>query len=656
MHDIARDALGVPVSIPPADDHDHHLGPFDTFLDRYGEFVTPLICLFLVIAAWLLGEHTSAGTKTALAGVAIAGYPIIRNAIVSTISKGKLNAEVLVSIALIASVWVGEYIAGALVALMMLTGELLEDLTIARTGQAIRSLMSLEPVTARVIRDDREMELPIEEVVVGDLAVVQPGEKIPVDGVVVEGRGEVDQAAITGESVPVTKEPGSQVYGGTFNQLGALKIEVSRIGQDTTLARIIELVQKAQAEKPPIERIADRFSAWFTPVMLLLAGVVWGISGEVLRGVTVLVVACPCALVIATPTAVVAGIGNAARKGILIKGGAVLETISKLTVFAFDKTGTLTFGEPKVYQVQGFGDTTKEEVVRLAAAAEKNSGHPLAEAVLTHAHEKSLDYRAAEETQVIAGRGVEAVISESDRAGQIILVGNAALFQEREIEIGREEAAFLASATADGVTGILVAVNDKLVGGITIADTLRPEVNESVAALRTLDIQRVVMLTGDTEAVARSVMGNAGFDEIAAELLPEQKLDYIKQLKAGGKKVAMVGDGINDAPALVEADVGIAMGVAGTDSAIEAADIALTTDSLDRVAEAIALSRKTITVIKQSLVISIGINCFALLLASTGGIGPVAGAFIHNIGSIIVVGNSSRLIGYSYKKKIKRVS
>ncbi|PIE58226.1 MAG: heavy metal translocating P-type ATPase [Desulfobulbus propionicus] len=649
MHDIARDELGVPVSLQPADAG--HQSRFDQILTRYGDFVTPMISLFLVLAAWFLGEHSSAGTRAALGGIAIAGYPIIRNAVTSTISKRKLNAEVLVSIALIASVWVGEYMAGALVAVMMLTGELLEDLTIAKTGQAIRSLMSLEPLTARVIRDNQAIERPIGEVVVGDLVVVQPGERIPVDGVVSEGRGEVDQAAITGESIAVTKEPGCQVYGGTFNQLGVLQVTVSRTGQDTTLSKIIELVQKAQAEKPPIERIADRFSSWFTPVILSLAALVWGSTGEVLRGVTVLVVACPCALVIATPTAVVAGIGNAARKGILIKGGAVLETISKLNVFAFDKTGTLTFGEPQVYQVQGFGGFQQEEVLRLAASAEQNTGHPLAEAVLKHTRAKALEYRAADETRVIAGRGVQAVIRESGKPEQVILVGNPSFFREQGLEPGSEAASLLERAATEGVTGILVGRDDQIVGGITFTDTLRPEVHDSVAALRALAIERVVMLTGDTEAVARTILEDGGLDAIAADLLPEQKLDYVKRLQAEGKTVAMVGDGINDAPALVEADVGIAMGVAGTDAAIEAADVALTTDRLDRVAEAIALSRKTITVIKQSLAISIGINGVALLLASTGGIGPVAGAFIHNIGSIIVVGNSSRLLGYSYQRK-----
>lgn len=623
--------------------------------NQYGEFVIPLVCLLLIVIAWLKGEHTLSGSVIAMVALALAGYPILKNSVISTFTNGKLNAEVLVSIALIASVWVGEYVAGAMVALMMTTGELLENLTIARTGRAIRSLMDLEPETARIIRNGKEMEVPIQAVVLGDMVSVRPGERIPVDGTVIEGRGEVDQAAITGESMPVTKEPGSSVFGGTFNQLGALKVEVSKVGEETTLAKIIQLVHKAQADKPAIERIADRFAAWFTPAMLTLAALVWGLTGELLRAVTVLVVACPCAMVIATPTAVVAGIGNAARKGILIKGGAVLENISKLTVFAFDKTGTLTYGTPRVSLVNTFNTRAGEKIfnndlISLAATAEKNSGHPLATAILHYAHEHGVTYGDPDETQVIVGRGVKAKIGTSEGREREILIGNPALFEERDMTLPDEAATFIKKMRQGGRTGVLVADSGQIIGGIGISDTLRPEVKHSVEDLRALGIGKVVMLTGDTEAVAQATMAGAGLDDIAADLLPDQKLNFIRSLRSKGEKVAMVGDGINDAPALVEADVGIAMGSVGTDTAIEAADIALTTDDLERVAEAIALSHQTIAVIKQSFAISIGINVAALFIATIGGIGPVAGAFIHNIGSVIVVGNSSRLIGYQFKK------
>lgn len=642
MHDIAREAIvAQELKIPQI----VRKTRLDAFVERYREFINPVACIILIVFAWVQGETTPPGTYLALAAVVLSGYPIVRNSIVSTITNKKLNAEVLVTCALIASIWVGEYIAGAIVVLMMNIGELLEDITIAKTGEAVRSLMELESETARVLRDGREMEVAIDAVRIGDTVLVKAGEKIPVDGRVAEGRGEVNQAPITGESALIIKEQGDMVYAGTLNQLGILKIETTRRSTETAVSKIINLVRKAQAEKPPIERIADAFAGWFTPVMLALAGLVWLCTGEILRAVTVLVVACPCALVIATPTAVVAGIGNAARRGILIKGGAVLEVIGKLTTFVFDKTGTLTYGTPTVKVVRGFDGVSETEVLRIAGTAERNSEHPLAEAVLKHCTSQEAWPFDPDETEIIVGRGVIAKKGDDE-----FLVGNDRLFQERGIVLHAEAGQFLDETPGAGATAVLVGKNNTIIGGIGIADSLKPDVHASIHDIRQLGIKKVLMLTGDNKAVAQAIAEGAGLDDIIADLLPEQKLEYIKNLKAQGEKVAMVGDGINDAPSLVEADVGIAMGVIGTDAAIEAADIALTGDDLSKAAEAIALSRKTVSIIKQSLFISIAINGIALILASGGEIGPVVGAIIHNIGSIIVVGNSSRLIGYRFKK------
>lgn len=618
---------------------------FDRLAERYREFVNPLVCVILIAIAWLKGEADPPWIYLALAACVLSGYPIIRNSIVSTITNRKLNAEVLVTCALIASIWVGEYVAGAIVALMMNIGELLEEMTIAKTGEAMRSLMELEAEKARVIRNGREVEVDIDEVSIGDLLLVKPGEKIPIDGKVKEGCGEINQAPITGESCLVTKESGDEVYGGTLNQVGVLKIEVTRIHNETVISKIIDLVHKAQAEKPPIERVADRFASWFTPVMLSLAFLVWLVTGEVLRAVTILVVACPCALVIATPTAVVAGIGNAARRGILIKGGAVLEIIGKLSTFVFDKTGTLTYGTPKVRNIQGFGGVTEKEVLILAGTAEQHSEHPLAEAVLKRCDEEGARPFNPEDTKVIVGKGIIA-----KKEGKEILVGNERLFEEKGIILTSDARQFLNVVTASDATGVLVSHDSRMIGGISIADVLKEDVHISIQDIRRLGIKKILMLTGDKQNVARTVSAGAGLDDIVTDLLPEEKLDYIKKLKDQGDKVAMVGDGINDAPALVEADVGIAMGVMGADAAIEAADIALTGDDLSKASEAIALSRKTVTIIKQSLFFSVAINGMALILASTGDIGPIVGAIIHNIGSILVVGNSSRLIGYRFKK------
>lgn len=641
MHEVTREQL---IEKEVTTGIFHRARSFDAFIDHYGEFINPLSCVILILLAWLKGEGTPQGIYLALAAAVLSGYPIVRNSIVSTITNKKLNAEVLVTCALIASIWVGEYLAGAIVVLMMNIGELLEDITIAKTGEAVRSLMELEAETARVIRNGQEMEIDIEDVHVGDLVLVKPGEKIPIDGKVREGRGEVNQAPITGESVLIVKENGDEVFGGTLNQAGVLKVEVTRVGTETTISKIIDLVHKAQAAKPPIERIADRFAGWFTPTMLALAFLVWLVTGEILRAVTVLVVACPCALVIATPTAVVAGIGNAARRGILIKGGAVLEVIGKLTTFVFDKTGTLTYGTPTVRFVQAFGEMSGKEVLSLAGTAEKHSEHPLAEAILKRCREEETWPFDPDDTEVIVGRGI---IARKDN--KEIVVGNERLFEEKNIALTPESRQFLDDMSASGTTGVLVAHESKIIGGIGIADILKADVQQSIKDIRRLGIKKVLMLTGDNQNVAQAISEGAGLDEIVAGLLPEEKLEYIKKLKNQGDKVAMVGDGINDAPSLVEADVGIAMGVIGTDAAIEAADIALTGDDLNKVPEAIALSRKTVSIIKQSLFISIVINGIALILASTGAIGPIAGAVIHNFGSILVVGNSSRLISYKYK-------
>jgi Cd2+/Zn2+-exporting ATPase len=643
MHDVARDDI---VAKELAGAYPCRESRFDRFIDRYWVFSNPLACIILILIAWTEGETTPLGMNLALAACVLSGYPIVRNSIISTITNKRLNAEVLVTCALIASIWVGEYLAAAIVVLMMNIGELLEDITIAKTGEAVRALMELEADTARVIRNGREREIDIEDVELGDIVLVKSGEKIPIDGKIKEGRGEINQAPITGESALITKEPGDEVFGGTLNQLGVIKIEVTRVVTETILSKIVDLVHKAQAAKPPIERVADRFASWFTPVMLALAFFVWLITGEVLRAVTVLVVACPCALVIATPTAVVAGIGNAARRGILIKGGAVLEVIGKLTTFVFDKTGTLTYGTPAVRSVKTFYGMSEQQVLSLAGTAEAHSEHPLAGAILKYCREKEAWPSEPDATEIVVGRGIVAT-----KDGRNILVGNERLFEEKGFSLSAEARTFLTDVSEKGSTGVLIGHDDRIVGGIAIADAVRADVSQSIEDIRRLGIKRVLMLTGDNQKAARVLSEGAGLDDVVADLLPEDKLAYIKQLKSQGDVVAMVGDGINDAPALVEADVGIAMGVMGTDAALEAADIALTGDDLTKTSEAIALSRKTVSIIKQSIFISIVINGVALILASAGEIGPVVGAIVHNIGSVVVVGNSSRLIGYRFKKE-----
>jgi len=448
--------------------------------ERVGEFASPLLSLLFIITSWLSGsDKTSIGINLALTAVVLSGYPIVKNSIVSTIENRRLNAEVLVTSALFASIWVGEYLAGAIVVLMMNIGELLEDITISKTGQAIRKLIELSPETATVIRNRREVVVDAREVRIGDLVLVKPGERIPIDGIIDVGEGEVDQASITGESMAIHKKMGDEVYGGTINKAGVLIIRTTRVGKDTTLSKIIELVKKAQDSKPPIERIADRFSNWFTPSMLTLALIVYFLTGDILRAVTVLVVACPCALVIATPTAIVAGIGNAARKGILIKGGAVLEVMGKLSTFVFDKTGTLTYGSPEVKNVQGFNNISELEVLEIAATAEKYSEHSLAKAILNRAEQMNLNIPTPEETRAIIGKGVEAI-----SFGEKILVGNLKLFEENGIEVPVIAMEFVNNELEEGRTPILVTRNNTIIGGISIADKIKEEVWKGNIAYR----------------------------------------------------------------------------------------------------------------------------------------------------------------------------
>ncbi|RMF92868.1 MAG: cadmium-translocating P-type ATPase [Candidatus Schekmanbacteria bacterium] len=643
MHDISREAV-----IEGKIDHKHKESEsfWTSEPEKIEPFFSPALSVILISLSFFLGgDKTSIGINLSLAACALSGLPIIKNSIRAIFEDKRLNAEFLVTLALFASIWVGEYLAGAIVVLMMNVGELLEDITIAKTGDAIRKLIEITPDYATVIRGGREITVSTEEVQKGELVIVKPGEKIPVDGIVERGFAEVDESAITGEALPVNKEEGNGVFSGTINKNGVIIVRATRVGSQTTLAKIIEMVKEAQSKKPPIERIADRFSGWFTPAILLFSAIVYLITGEILRAVSILVVACPCALVIATPTAVVAGIGNAARKGILIKGGAILENMGKLTSFVFDKTGTVTLGVARVDEIKSFSTFSEDAVLELAAIAEKHSTHSLANAILSKAEEKGLIITPPDKSKTIVGKGVK-VISGNDE----IIIGNPLMFKDENIELPEEVCKYIDTKANEGNTTVCVGFNGKLAGVISISDTIRKEVSETINDLKSLGAKSIVMLTGDRKESAKKISEGIGFDRVEAELLPEDKVLHITKMKETGEIVAMIGDGINDAPALALADVGIAMGTGGTDIAIESADIALVSDDISKVTEGIAIGKKTIQIIKQSLAISIVINALALYFASSGLLGPIGGAIVHNIGSFVVVGNSARLISYSFKK------
>jgi heavy metal translocating P-type ATPase len=603
----------------------------------------------LLFAGWALdafpeksGLLHRIGLGMVIAATIGAAYPIFHRAIKALLIK-RLDADVLVAIAVIAASSVGEFVAAGEVAFIMLLGAQLEEYTTHRARQSLGNLLSLVPATARVRRKDSEEEIPAADVQVGDIVVVRAGERIPVDGLVRQGTASVNQAPLTGESMPVEKYAGDEVFVGTLNESGALIIEATRVGKDTTLARIAQLVEAAQQHEAPIQRTLDRFAAWLVPVMLTLAALVFVFTRDISRAITVLIVACPCALILASPTAVMAAIARAARAGILIKGGQYLEATARLHTIVFDKTGTLTHGEPEVADVRRFCEHTDAELVEMAAVAEKMSTHPVARAIMRKA--QSLGLKTADPTSFEAhhGRGVVA-----RRGNQELVVGQKRLMSERDVHLPETVHEHVDEHHGEGHTIVVVAHDGKVCGTICVADTVRATAEDAIGELRGLGIERIVMLTGDNRRVAMEIAGKLGIDEVRAEVLPEQKAEQIESLKGSGRAggVAMVGDGVNDAPALAVADVGVAMGVSGTDVAHEAADIALMADDLSKIAFAVGLSRQALRLIKQGLWFALIYNVVMVTGAATGCLGMIGGAIAHQFSSILVILNAMRLLWY----------
>jgi len=468
--------------------------------------------LMLVYATGLVRQVL--GFDIAMITAIIGGLPIVIGAIRGLFRKD-LNVGGLVSVAVIATLIVGEYLAGAIVVFIMLLGELLENITVAKTGNAIRRLMDLKPKTARVRRDGQEVELPIEEVAPGDIVLVKPGERIPVDGVVLSGQASVDQSALTGESIPVEITKGSDVYEGTFNQLGALEIQTTEAGEGTTLSHIIALVKEAQASKAPVQRVADKFAMYFTPGIIVVCAITWLVTQDVLRAVTVLIIACPCALVLATPTAVIAAIGNAARRGILVKGGLALEAAGRIKAVVFDKTGTLTHGKPELSEIKSFGAISENEIVRQSAIAEKFSEHPLARAILRKAEELGIDIPDPSSFEAVPGHGVVA----SEGKAKIIL-GNRSMLASHHVKMPSGSEAYLADKESSGESCLLLATDGQLSGILSVSDVIREEARQTVGALKSMGMA-THMLTGDNPRTAQAIASLAGIDDFAAEQLPQ---------------------------------------------------------------------------------------------------------------------------------------
>lgn len=587
------------------------------------------------------------GWDTALFLTLLGGHRIFVEAIRRAFRR-ETSADLAVAIAAAAALWIRQYTAAAEVILIMLIGEGLELYAVDRTRGALRKLLDLSPQQARVRRDGTEQVVPIAEVGVGDTVVARPGDRIPVDGVVVKGRSSVDQASITGESMPVTKEAGNEVFAGTINGPGLLEVRAEAVGENTKLAEIVHLVEEAEESRAPVQRRVDRYARFFVPAVIALAILTFLIvrkTGEpgaahILRAVAVLIVACPCALVLATPTAVVAALGRLARSGILVKGGAYLEAAGEVDCVVFDKTGTLTSGRPEIAAVKAFGGASEEDVLSLAAAAEQGSGHPLAELIVRETRRRGLPVRSAEGFAALPGLGVEATVE-----GRKALVGCRRLLEQGHVQIPDLAAEALAAMDREGYTIVLVARDGRLAGAIAAEDALRKEARETVSRLKEIGIRSVWLLTGDNARVAAKIARQAGIRSYAADLLPADKVQAVKRLQSEGRKVAMLGDGVNDAPSLAAADVGIAMGGIGSDIAQETADIVFLTDDLSRLAETIDIGRRTVSTIKANIVwFALGFNLVGIGAAAWGWATPVVAAILHQVSSLLVVLNSLRLL------------
>ena len=576
--------------------------------------------------------------------IILCGLPIILEAIIGLVTAFDIKADVLVSLALVASVCIGEDFAAGEVAFIMQLGALLEELTVSRARAGIEKLVHLTPRTARVVDGDGEKIVPAEQVRVGDRIRILPGETIPVDGVIRSGQTSINQAVMTGESLPVDKTVGDAVSSGTVNQFGVFEMEATKVGEDSSIQRMIRLVQSADADKAKIVGLADRWATWIVVIALTAAALTWFISGEIIRAVTILVVFCPCALVLATPTAIMAAIGNATKHGFLVREGDALERLAKVTKITFDKTGTLTYGTPKVIAVQTVSDFTEQELYAYPAAVEQFSEHPLGKAIVScYRQEVGETLAPAEQFAMIPSQGVSAVVN-----GKTVKAGNWKLLQE--IPISRSLAADAGKYLLEGCTVIYVAIEDRLAGYLVLSDTVRQESAAMIQALHGLEVQPV-LLTGDNQNAANVIGSRLGIQEICANCLPEDKLKHIGTLQKHGESVCMIGDGINDAPALKKANVGIAMGGVGSDIAVDAADIALVDDEIKELPHLLALSKKMMKTIQRNLIFSMGLNFLAIALAITGILGPVVGALVHNAGSVVVILNSAMLLRWKQTQR-----
>lgn len=610
----------------------------------------------LILIGWVggrfLGLPSPVSLGMYLAAYLLGGWDIAHHAVFS-LRERKFDTDLLMVIAALGAAVLGDFAEGALLLFLFSLGHALEERALDRARNAIRALAELAPKTALVRRDGKEQELPTESLLIDDLVVVRPGVRIPMDGVILDGRSGVDQAPVTGESLPVDKVPGDPVFAGTVNGEGALEIKVTRLAKDSTLARVLKMVEEAQAQKSPTQQTVEKFERVFVPAVLILTALVivvppllgYPFDESFLRAMTLLVAASPCALALGTPSAILAGVAQAARNGVLVKGGAHLENLGRLKAIAFDKTGTVTHGRPEVTDIIVFPASgwKESDLLSLAAGAESRSAHPLSQAIVRSAQTKNLPVSVMDEVESLTGRGLRAVSNKKK-----VWIGNQKLMEEVGVPLSPEALNQAQSFQQAGKTLMWVAEDKMGIGMIALADTLRDEAAPAMQALRQAGVTHTIMLTGDNERSAAAIAAEIGITEFRADLMPEDKLTVIRDLVIEYGQVAMTGDGVNDAPALANATVGIAMGGAGTDVALETADVALMGDDLSKLPFAVGLGRATRAIILQNLVISLGVIAL-LIITSLAGIVSIGIAIVFHEGStLVVVANALRLLRYKW--------
>ena len=606
--------------------------------------------IFLLASLILMITKTEVPVDPAWVTVVLSGYPLLYLAITRLVKQKWISSCLLISIAMFASLFIGELFAAGEVAFIMAIGAILEDMTVARAKKGLSRLMELAPVKARrLVKKDGEVEeqmISAKDIRKGDILRILPGETIPADGQIISGETSVDQSVMTGESLPVDKTAGDSVFCGTMNCFGSMDITATEVGEDSSLQKLIHMVEQADEKKAPMQRIADQWSVWLVPIALAIAVgafiINWAMGTDIMsalnRGVTVLVVFCPCALALATPTSIMAAIGQATKHGVISKSGEALETMGKADTIAFDKTGTLTYGKLEVSDVASFDETCSEdEILMMAGSAEARSEHPLGKAVTAYAREKGISIAETENFHMQAGRGISGTVS-----GCQIFCGNEEYLAEQGIICSGKDKEVLQQYQNQGKAVILVAKEETCVGAIALSDVLRPESAQVVKQLNEMGVH-TVLLTGDHSRAAEHFAQQTGITELRAELLPEQKVQAIEELRSNGRIVCMLGDGVNDAPALKTADVGIAMGGIGSDIAIEASDAALMQDNISQLAYLKRLSKTTLNTIKFNITASMCINAVAVTLSVLGVLNPVTGALVHNVGSGLVVLNAALL-------------